>query len=163
MEEKNISTSIEILIRVADFESIRIAKYGEKKITYESEEDRIKQEDRLDAELVEDIVRCMRGIPNKLGKKTISPVAAIEEKIVKKIPEWLANNPVPNLAKESAEKGDMKASNEAESKMVKEEKQSKEVEALFDTPVDNKSAPSPMEKPLDLNADDLFNDEDLFK
>jgi len=180
MEEKKVSTSIEILIRVADFESIRIAKYAEKKIIYESEEERIKKEDAADAELVGDIVRCMRGLPDKLGKKTIIPVAAIEDKIVKKIPEWLANNPIPNLAKDAAEKGDMEASNKVEDKKEKERRHNGEIEGLFDTsthvsthvsiplvpepekPVE-KVPEKPPEKKIDLNDDDLFNDEELFK
>ena len=170
MEEKKISTSIEILIRVADFESIRIAKYAEKKIVYETNDERIKKEDEFDSELVGDIVRCMRGLPDKLGKKTITPVAAIEEKIVKKIPEWLANNPIPNLAKDSAEKGDMQAANKIEAKKEKEERNNSETSKLVETK--SEEAPKvdvPVEKELDLNdgnttkEDNLFDDDDLFK
>lgn len=169
MEEKKIATSVEVLIRVADFESIRIAKYGEKKITYESPEEMVKKENELNAELVDDLVRNMRSLPEKLGKKSASPVTAIEDKIVRKIPEWLANNPVPNLAKDASEKGDRKSSNNTEAKKEKEDRGNNEIANLVEpsapepVKLEEKPVEKPLEKPLDLSADDLFNDEDLFK
>ena len=47
--EKKIATSVEVLIQPVRFESIRITKYSEAKIEYSSEEERIKQEDALQA------------------------------------------------------------------------------------------------------------------
>jgi hypothetical protein len=174
MEEKKIATSVEVLIRVADFESIRIAKYGETKITYESTEEMVRKENELNAELVDDLVRNMRSLPEKLGKRAVAPVAAIEDKIQKKIPEWLANNPIPNLAKDASEKGDMQAANKVEAKKEKEASQNDEVAKLVEplAPIPPVPEPvKPVEKPLekvpekkiDLNADDLFGDDDLFK
>ena len=120
--EKKTATSIEVLIKVAQYESILLSKYSEAKIEYESEEERVEKEDQLNDEVVADLIRTMRSLPDKLGKKT-NAVAEIEEKIQKRIPEWLENNPEPNIAnvtKRSHERADAKAHADAEEKKVQE-------------------------------------------
>ena len=101
-ETKKIATSVEIMIHVGQFEHIKINKYGEKNIEYGSKEDMIKQENVLTDELINDIIRTMRALPDKLGKKT-NAVTEIEEKIEKRIPEWLQTGSEPNIAKKTYE------------------------------------------------------------
>ena len=160
MEEKKVATSIDILINVGQFEHIQITKYAEKKITYESSDEMIKKEDEVTSELVSDIIRTMRGLPEKLGKKT-NAISAIEEKIQKKIPEWLANNPVPNLAKDKFELAQAAVSSKVEAKKEKEERANAEVANLIDPPAEkpkeeemfSKDVP---EKTIDFDSEDLF-------
>ena len=110
MGEKKIATSVDILINVGAYEHIQITKYAEKKITYETPEEMVQKEDLLTDELVKDILRTMRSIPDKLGKKT-DAVAKIEEKIGKKMPTWLEEGVEPNIAN-MAQKNANKATEE---------------------------------------------------
>jgi len=169
MQEKKVATSIDILINVGQFEHIQITKYAEKKITYESSEEMVKKEDEVTSELASDIIRTMRALPDKLGKKT-NAVELIEEKIQKRIPDWLANNPIPNLAKDKFVENQAKANVEIVVKKEKEEKENREVANLVELPSElpieklvEKPVEKPSEKPLELKSDDLFDDEDLFK
>jgi len=173
MMEKKIATSVDVLINVAQWEHLQITKYAEKKITYENEEDMVKQEDQLTDELVKDIIRTMRSLPDKLGKKT-NAVASIEEKIQKKIPTWLEEGAEPNIAntaKVNADKAVAKANAEAEQKKVKEETLKSvaqaDTDALFSEP-EKASSEQPKDSDKDdngrdLDDSDLFDDEDLFK
>jgi len=142
MEEKKIATSVDILINVGSYEHIQITKYAEKKITYSSPEDMIKQEDLLTEELTNDIIRTMRAMPNKLGKKT-SANTAIEEKIAKKVPEWLQNNIEPNIANNAKTQHDK---NKA-SASVKVEEAKADIKEVFADKSDNVG---------DVDGDDLF-------
>lgn len=129
--EKKIATSVEVLIKVAEFESIRLTKYGESKIEYDSSEDMIKKEDRLNAEVVADLVRSVKNLPEQFPK-AVGKVEGFGDKINKKIPEWLENGTEPNIAnvaKKDHERSDVKA--EAES----EERKRREVDA--DAELDN--------------------------
>ena len=167
MDEKKIATSIDVLINVGNYEHIQITKYSEKKITYETPEEMVKKEDEFTSELTSDIIRTMRGLPERLGKKT-DAVVVIEEKIQKKIPEWLANNPVPNLAKDKFESTQAKVSNEVSTKKEKENMANNEADKLVESSKStetNKPIDLPKEqiKAVDLGSDDLFGDEDLFK
>ena len=139
MEQKKIATSVEIMIHVGQFEHIKINKYGEKNIEYSSKEDMVKQEDSLTEELVTDIIRTMRSLPDRLGKKT-DAVRNIEEKIEKRMPEWLSNNNEPNIAKKTYEANKIKDNAEQEVKQV--------------------STTSDTTTAIDVELDD---DEDLFK
>lgn len=163
MEEKKIATSIDILINIDRFEHLQITKYSEKKITYENNEEMIRKEDQLTDELVKDIIRTMRSMPDKLGKKT-NAVTAIEEKIGKKMPTWLEEGGVPNIAN-TAQKNFDKSVAEVHAK--KEEVLEKELANKVETDafLENKIKDKPKEdkpKPKELD-DDLFGDEDLFK
>ena len=132
MEEKKIATSVDILINVGNYEHIQITKYAEKKITYTSAEDMIKQEDQLTEELTSDIVRSMRALPNRLGKKTTAHTE-IEEKITKKVPEWLLDNVEPNIANNAKTQNDKnKAKANIEEQKVKKEKTQEVKETSFE-------------------------------
>jgi len=186
--EKKIATSVEVLIKVAQFESIRITKYGESKIEYSSDEEMSQQEDKLNDDVIADLVRSMRSLPAKLGKKTNS-VVEIEEKIQKRIPEWLENNPEPNLANraiKSHEKSEFEAHKENEDRKAKSEstnttitETAADIEDLFgDGPVGDKVDSTQEEKPINSEDtkktteenekaegqkdDNFLDDEDLF-
>jgi len=186
MEEKKIATSVDVLINVGQFEHLQITKYAEKKITYENENEMIQKEDKLTDELIQDIIRTMRSMPDKLGKKT-NAVVNIEEKIKKKIPTWLEEGSEPNianLAKNNSEKSMAEASIKLEQKK-NYEKTAKEETDLFlngkssieqpKDPIENKE-PDKQEQTTKTEEnktqekssksgldDDLFGDENLFK
>ena len=165
IQEKKIATSIDILMQPARFEHIQIVKYSEKKISYKNEQDMLKQEDQLTSELVADLIRTMRSLPDKLGKKT-NAVELIEENIKKKIPEWLENNPVPNLAKKMYENSQKEQFVKAEEKDVG--KESDKVAELIDNPEENDDKPieskadKPKEENKEITQEDLFDDSELF-
>ena len=170
IQEKKIATSIDILMQPARFEHIQIVKYSEKKISYENEQDMLKQEDQLTSELVADLIRTMRSLPDKLGKKT-DAVELIEENIKKKIPEWLENNPVPNLAKKMYENSQKEQFIKAEEKDVEKESDKvadDKVAELIDDPEENEDKPiepkadKPKEENKEITEEDLFDDNELF-
>jgi len=155
MEEKKIATSIDILVNVDRFEHIQITKYAEKKITYESQEDMIRKEDQLTDELVKDIIRTMRAMPDKLGKKT-NAVATIEEKIGKKIPSWLEEGGEPNIAN-TAKINAVKAMATAHAN--EQDKQAETISFLNDKPQEKQQK---QEKPQEAKKDEKDDDKDLF-
>ena len=165
MEEKKIATSIDVLINVSQFEHIQITKYAEKKIAYSSQEDMVEKEDNLTSELVNDIIRTMRSLPDRLGKKT-EAIKNIEEKIQKKIPSWLEENPVPNIANLAKDKYERNISN-ANAKIEQKKPIAKELEKQVKDIIDPKTEETPIKtaknESIDLDKKDLFDDEDLFK
>jgi hypothetical protein len=184
MEEKKIATSVDILVNVDKFEHVQITKYSEKKISYSSKEDMIKQEDQLTAELVEDLLRTMRGIGPQVGGKVTTAVTKMEDKIQKKMPTWLEEGKEPNianLAKVKAEGSIAKANADIENNKALQQAKEEETNAfLSDKPkvveapkseakveVEIKSEAKVETKKddiLNLEADDdLFSDDDLFK
>ena len=92
MSKKRIAETINVRINVGNFQHIDITKYAEKEIEYNSQEEMIKKEDELTDELLDNLIRNMRTIPEKLGKKT-NAVVEFEGAVQKKIPEWLEKNP----------------------------------------------------------------------
>ena len=183
MEEKKIATSVDILVNIDKFEHIQITKYSEKKISYSSKEDMIKQEDQLTAELVEDLLRTMRGIGPQVGGKVTTAVTKMEDKIQKKMPTWLEEGKEPNianLAKVKAEGSIAKANADIEDNKALQQVKAEETDAfLSDKPkveapkakvevkAEIKSEAKVEAKKddiLNLGADDdLFSDDDLFK
>ena len=97
MSEKKIAECVKVLINLGNYQNIEIAKYAEKVITYETKEEMIEKEDELTVELVNNIVRNMKRIPEQLDKKTDAP-KDVEDRMKKTIPAWLTAAPVPNLA-----------------------------------------------------------------
>ena len=182
--EKKIATSLEILIKVAQFESIRLTKYGEAKIEYDSIEERIAKEKELNDEVVFDMIASMRALPDQLGKYTNS-VVEIEEKIRKRIPKWLEEGAEPNISntsKKSCEKSEFEsyAENEERKKKISpslkaEEKTNStttELDELFSpdsTVVTSEIHPKGKEEvkveakeEVKLEEDNFGDDEDLF-
>jgi len=158
MQEKKIATSVDLLINVGQYEHLQITKYAENKIEYESQEEMVKKEDQLTDELVADVIRTMRGLPEKLGKKT-EAVSAIEEKIIKKIPGWLENNPVPNLAEKKFEDAQGKESARVEAKKETMKEASIDVENLIGEDSIKSDKQESQAETEDLFDDDLFEDD----
>lgn len=150
MEQKKIATSVDVLINVGAYEHLQITKYAERSISYSSKEEMLEQEDALTNEVVADLIRSMRSMPEKLGKKTTANIE-IEAKIAKKVPEWLNGNVEPNIANNAKIQHD---TNKAKANAEIEAKQKTE------TP---KAETKTEAAPANLGETDLFNDEDLFK
>jgi len=141
MEQKKIATSVDIMIKVANFEYIHVTKYSEKNISYENKDEMVSKEDELSKELVNDVVRTIRGIPEQLGKGR-SAVTEIEEKIKTRLPEWLGSDPEPNIAnnpssvanaaKINNDKAEAEIEAKSEEKKLSEKRESDIVENLFD-------------------------------
>ena len=153
MEQKKIATSVDVLINVGAYEHIQITKYAERSISYGSKEEMLEQEDALTNEVVADLIRSMRSMPEKLGKKTTANIE-IESKIAKKIPEWLNGNVEPNIANNAKTQYD---NNKAKASADIEAKKEKENIAIETSVAKNNNSPNPIKA-----SDDIFNDEDLF-
>jgi len=95
--EKKIAECIKVLINLGNYQNIEIAKYAEQNISYSDEKEMKQKEDQLTIDLVDNIIRNMRQIPEKLGKKT-NAIHEVENRLEKSIPEWLTTAPIPNLA-----------------------------------------------------------------
>lgn len=173
MEEKKIATSVDLLINVDRFEHLQITKYSEKKITYESQEEMIQKEDQLTDELVKDMIRTMRSMPNKLSKvstekleKITTSITAIEDKISKKIPAWLEEGIEPNIAnkaKENAVKAVATSHAKSEEAKANDDDRKKETEDFLESVYKTEEKPKVEEKDDIVLDENLFDDEDLFK
>lgn len=155
MTEKKIAECINVRVNVGNYQHIELTKYAEKTISYNNEEEMVRKEDELTEELVANLIRNMRRIPERLGKDTAA-VIEVEESIAKVIPEWLQNGDVPNLANKALtghNKTVAEQKEERDSHNIVEEK--KEV-----LPEDLKEVVA--KKPSN-EMDDLFDgDDDLF-
>ena len=114
----------------------------------------IAKEDKLTEELIENIVRNMRRIPEKLGKET-NGVSDVEERITKVIPDFMKGAEEPNLAKKKV------VQSEAEEKSNEEKKkassQEKEIADLVEEdPVKSEKSDADL---FSDDGDDLFSDE----
>ena len=182
MAEKKIATAVEVLIKTAQFENIRVTKYHEAKIEFESDEEMRQKEDKLSEAAVDDLIRGLRIKAEKIGKRIEGVIEEAKENIQKRIPEWLEADPEPNIANLA-----QKAHEKAEAEIHADEENKKEEEkndpVLAPEPVaDNKEekkeekkeepeqkkeseseAKKEAEESDDLNDDDLFmDDDDLF-
>ena len=152
--EKKIAETINVRINLGNFQHIEISKYAEQTIQFETKEEMVEKEDLLTTELVENIVRNMRTIPEKLGKKT-QAVQEVEERISTTIPEWLKSNEEPNLAKKKHIADTAKQKQEKD----KEEDQITEIDTIMS---DEKQTPEPeLAKVGDAEETNLFDDSDL--
>ena len=103
--KKKIAENISVLIKTAQFENIEITKYAEMEIENTDQEEMELQEDQLSRELQASLFRTIHSIPDAVGKpEWKEPVQQVDEKIKKRIPEWLNTNPEPNLALENHKK-----------------------------------------------------------
>lgn len=148
MEKKKIAETINVRINVGNYQHIEISKYAEKEIEYNSTEEMFQKEDQLTQELIGNLIRNMRTIPEKLGKQT-DAVSDFEDRVTKALPDFMKGSEEPNLAKKrhlqvSAEEKENSAKRE-----VKSKEQEKEVaELLSDS----------QEKAVEqYNDDELFN------
>jgi hypothetical protein len=95
MPDKKIASSLNVRINVGNYQHIELTKYAEKSIAYDTKEDMVAKENELTEELLSDMIRSMRTIPERLGKKT-NAVQEIEERITVSIPEFMVS---PDQAK----------------------------------------------------------------
>jgi len=161
---KKIATSIDILINVGRFEHIQVTKHGEADIEFENDDQRIKLEDQLTTETIEDGSRSLQIIVDVLGGKMEMPMKSIADKISKRIPTWLEDKNVPNLAdtkfkKAVLEKGDRMEKDKSSSDNSVEASSDDE---LFGSPSAPAPTPTPSQATTDSFSDSNNDDEDLF-
>jgi len=136
MEKKKVAETINIRINVGQYQHIEISKYAEKEIEYDSHDEMVQKEDQVTAELVDNLIRNMRTIPDKLGKET-NAVEKFEDRVTKTIPEFMKGSQEPNLAKKKSiqvdaeEKNNTDAKNDTK-KAVEDLVEDKEVEKIDD-------------------------------
>ena len=107
MEKRKISECINVRINIGNYQHIEITKYAEEEIEFSSVAERIQKEEALTDDLTQSLIRGMKSIPERLAKG-VDQAIEVQASIRKAIPEWLANNPIPNIAN-TAKKNDIKA------------------------------------------------------
>ena len=161
MEEKRIAETLTIRISLGahTYEHIELTKYAEKKITYETPEEMVKKEDELTDEILVNMIRSMRRIPERLGKSGVQTVE-VEERISKRIPKWLEENLVPNIAGTAEVKHKQAIDRQASEEARVEQK--KESDSEFSLDFDEKNSNQVMVDATD--ATDIKEEipEDLF-
>jgi len=154
--EKKIAETVSVRINVGNYQHIEISKYAEKKIEYNNEEEMKKQEDQLTDELIANLVRNMKTIPEKLGKKT-DAVVAVEESIIKAIPKWLEEQPEPNIANKAKESNNSVIAEQVTQNKKQEQDLDEEKDLLEADPVIEKDNKKEEVKKVEESDDDLFN------
>ena len=180
MFEKKVATAVDILVNVDRYEHVKITKYCEAKIEYETEEERIQKEDQITLECISDLIRGQDIISKTIGSKVVAPCEAIKGKIAKKLPTWMSEGPEPNIANAALENhNESVARNDAKIEEAKEQivEDSVEMESLLEEPqietkenqesaedvVTTEDKPPQQKSNDSLSDDDLFgNDDDLF-
>jgi hypothetical protein len=122
MAKRKISECINVRINVGNYQHIELTKYAEEEIEFDSTKERVEKEDILRDDLIASLVRSMKTIPEKLGKG-VANVVEVEEAIKKAIPEWLAKDPIPNIANGALKQNNRTASEQLANKenLLKEE------------------------------------------
>ena len=100
MSTRKIAQCISVRVNVAQYEHIEFTKYCEEEIEFSSAEERVKKEDSLREDLVASLMRDFREVPKQLGKG-LAQTLKVEEAIQKALPQWLSQNPIPNIANNS--------------------------------------------------------------
>lgn len=154
--QKKISESISVRIKVGDYQWVEISKYAEKTIEYQTEAEMIKLEDQLTDEITSNIIRNMRRLPERLGKKDI-PIQEVESGIVRTIPEWMEEHNRNNVPKDKHEEVVEKQKQEHD----KQEKNIIEIDELFTEEVKKESKTKQEKKPKDIEKFSLEKDEEL--
>jgi len=103
MAKRKIAECINIRINVGNYQHIELTKNAEEEIEFDSDSVRIAKEDALRDELVTNMIRSMKAIPERLGKG-VDQAVEVQEAIQKAIPAWLENGPIPNIANGAKEK-----------------------------------------------------------
>jgi len=159
MAKKKIAETVNIRINVGNYQHIELSKYAEKEIEYENKEEMIAKEDKLTEELIENIVRNMRRISEKLGKET-NGVSDVEERITKVIPDFMKGAEEPNLAKKKVVQSEAEEKSNEEKKKASSQKassQEKEIADLVEEdPVKSEKSDADL---FSDDGDDLFSDE----
>lgn len=95
--KRKIAGCVNVRIRAGDYQHIEVVKYAEEEIEYSSVAELKEKEDALNSDLVDCMLRGLTATANKLGKGKAEAIE-VEQTLSKAIPEWLANDPVPNIA-----------------------------------------------------------------
>lgn len=161
MAKRKIAECVNIRINVGNYQHIELTKYAEEEIDFESVAERVQKEDALREDLIVNMMRSMKAIPERLGKG-IDQAVAVEEAIQKAIPAWLENGPVPNIANGAKEKviqitAEQKNNKDSQVAIPEEKNAPKDVPDEPTVPAEALEAPSA--KISDEDVKDLFEDD----
>lgn len=152
MKKRKIAECINVRINVGNYQHIEITKYAEEEIEYQTQEDRISKE----SELIEDLIDSLKVSMSQVTKKMnmgIDEAIEVQESISKTIPEWLKNNPIPNIANKAYQSNKKNVSEQKQNKINNEN-------VLSEVLIEDKPNVIKKEKNSSSN-DDFFDEEDL--
>lgn len=157
---RKIAGSVNLRIRLGDWEHLEFVKYAEEQITYENDDERIAQEDKLHVDLMDLLMRSVKEGAKKLGMDGIAVAQEIEQKMQKRIPEWLEKGEVPNIAGQNqAEKRLNQVADKQQDIVDKQKESDNTVKNTFEGADSNTVVnPAIKSEPVDKNA--LFEDDE---
>jgi len=162
-EQKKIAVNLNVRINVGNYQYIDKTVYAEKTIEYENTDEMVAKEDALTEEALQNLIRNMRRIPERLNKGS-DAVQDVEDRTVKAIPEWLKDGEVPNIANGAKSNHD-KVTAEQKEKSEEQKRSTQEVDGLFDGDDDSstkseepKEESEPAVEELGSNEDDDLKD-----
>jgi len=160
MLKRKIADCIDVLVNLGPFNHIQFTKYAEEEIEFDNDEERIAKEDSLRNDLVTRLLRDMDATTKMVGKG-IAEVQKVEEAITEKIPEWLSNDPLPNIANVAKKKHIQDGDNQ-EKRRDDAKARVDEFEEEFGSP-ETQETQEEQEAQLDAVDDtgDLFEDDEL--
>lgn len=97
MSTRKIASCVNVRVNLGNYQHVELTQYSEEEIDYVNDAERIAKEDALSKDLADAIVRSLRALPDRVSKGAVE-VAAFEELVKAGIPQWLVNNPIPNIA-----------------------------------------------------------------
>ena len=106
MSNRKISKCLNIRVSLGNFHHVELVEYAEESIDFNNDAERIAQEDKWMGDLTESIKRDLMSLANKIGNPAVIEKATkeVEGGIKSKIPEWLGQGPVPNIANQAQKK-----------------------------------------------------------
>lgn len=159
--EKKIATSVNVRINVGNYQHIEITKCAEQNIAYESEKEMTAKEDKLTDSVVADILRTIRSIPDKLGKKT-NAVEELEESVKKEIPRWLTEGGEPNLASGKTSVAEKKHQDVISDKKAEIDNKKKAASTDVEEVMSKEDSAKPQKEEAAKVEEDKVTEEDIF-
>lgn len=170
---RKIAECINVRINVGNYQHIELVKYSEETIEFDTDKERIEKENALRDDLVANLMRSMAEIPAKMGKG-VAEAQAVEEAIKTKLPDWLANGPVPNIANTALKKeiqvsAEQKDKKDVATKIIEDALVAKPTETKATKATETKATPRPTEIVAEpkveiekiADANDLFENDEV--
>jgi hypothetical protein len=169
MTKKKIAETLNLRVNIGNYQHIEISKYAEQEIEYETKEEMIEKENAFTSDLLDNLVRNLDVIPQKVSKVEEVSVLKVKESIGRAIPEWMNDNQEPNLAKKKSIQSEAEQVEQAEKVEGNIVKADNEIDDLLGGN-DTKSVPEEKvevengktKEKVVVAEDDLFGESDLF-
>jgi hypothetical protein len=164
MAKRKIAETVNIRVNIGNYQHIEISKYAEEEIEYDTAEERIEKENKFTSDLLDNLVRNLDQIPQKVNKVEDTSILKVKESVGKAIPDWMKDNQEPNLAKKKIVQAEAEQTDQVEKVEKKLDTSKTEIDDLLGDSKDEPKKEEKVEVPATSASDngDLFGDDDLF-